>query len=140
MNTKSASRRRILNVREMQMQLAINEAAQAQHHEQELQTNAERLRRLCAATYETAKCDIGSDLSSQLELGQRLMRAENSLKTALETARQKLAEAERQRLAARIDREAAQKLRAKADHEAVQSEERKQSMMPQAQRTKHRHG
>jgi hypothetical protein len=136
MTRKSASRQRILKVREMQMQLAINQASQAQHHEQEIKTNSERLRQLCMATYETAKCNISSDLSSQLELAQRLMRAESSLKTALENARQKLAEAERQRLAARIDREAAEKLRAKADHEEQQGAERKQSMMPQRQRSK----
>lgn len=138
MNSKSASRKRILNVREMQMQLAISAAADAQHHEQELQTNCDRLRQLCIATYQTAKCDIGSDLSSQLELSQRLIRAESALIVGLKDARQKLAAAERQRIAARVDRESAKKLRAKADYEELQNAERKQSMMPHSKRPKKR--
>lgn len=138
MNQRRASRRRILDVREKQMRLAIGHAAEAQHHENQLQINRDRLRTLCAATYETQECDMGRNLHSQMELGQRLLRAEDALQTALASARQKLAEAERQRTAARVDREAAQKLMIKADRESEDAEIRKQSMMPQPRSPKNR--
>ncbi|MEM1132568.1 MAG: hypothetical protein AAGH53_06515 [Pseudomonadota bacterium] len=138
MNRRRASRKRILQVREMQMQLAIGNAAEAQHHENELKANRDRLRQLCAQTYETQQCDMGRNLHAQMELGQRLLRAEEALEKALSDARQKLAEAERQRTAARIDREAAQKLMAQAERESEDEETRKQAMMPRAKATKNR--
>ncbi|MEO1045866.1 MAG: hypothetical protein AAFX04_10535 [Pseudomonadota bacterium] len=135
MTGRRASRKRILDVREKQMRVAMGHAAVAQHHEAELTSNRDRLRLLCASTYETLDCDTGHSLHAQMELGQRLLRAEDALHTALDTARQKLAEAERQRTAARVDREAAQKLMAKAERESEDAEIRKQAMMPRHRRT-----
>lgn len=136
MTQKRTSRQRILQVREKQMRVAIGHAAEAQHHKAELKNNRDRLRALCASTYETLECDTGRAIHAQMELGQRLLRAEDALENALHGARQKLAEAERQRTAARVDREAAQKLMVKARRESEDDEVRKLAMLPRHKRPK----
>lgn len=131
MSARVKNWKRIVNVREVQCQAAIGDALAAQRAEAVLQNNAERLRRLCETVHQSDHCRLGADLHAQLELGQRLVQADREISDALSQARQKLAQAERQRTAAYIDREASTKLFEKLRKHIADTAQLKFAQQPQ---------
>lgn len=130
MSLKPKSWKRVHAVREAQVKLAIGAAATAMRNEANLVNNAERLKVLRDGAFNAASCQTGAALHSQLELGQRLVRADGEISAALTRARQHLAQVERQRTAAYIDRETTSKLLGRALAHADDAAERKAAQMP----------
>jgi len=136
MSGKLKTWRRVRDVRETQCQLAISAAMAAQQAEATLEHNAQRLKRLRQHAGDTSHCATGAALHAQLELGQRLMRADDEIAAALERARQHLAHTERQRAAAYIERETSGKLLGRALDTQAEIERRKLAATPLARRRK----
>lgn len=130
MSIKPKSWKRVHAVREAQVKLAMGAAATAMRNEATLVNNAERLKVLRDSAFNAARCDTGGALHAQLELAQRLVRADGEISAALVRARQHLAQVERQRTAAYIDRETTSKLLDRALAHADDAAERKASRMP----------
>jgi hypothetical protein len=130
MSLKPKSWRRVHAVREAQVKLAIGAASHAQRNEATLQNNAERLKKLRDGAFEAAHCRTGGDLHAQLELAQRLIRADGEISAALVRARQHLAQVERQRTAAYIERETTSRLLDRAIALADDTAERKAARLP----------
>ncbi|WP_373488503.1 hypothetical protein [Blastomonas sp.] len=130
MSIKPKSWRRVHAVREAQVKLAIGEAAQAMRSEATLMSNAERLKQLRDGAFDAGHCASGASLHAQLELGQRLMRADGEISAALVRARQHLAKAERQRTAAYIERETTTKLLDRALAQGAADADRKAARLP----------
>jgi hypothetical protein len=130
MSLKPKSWKRVHAVREAQVKLAIGAAAAAQRNEATLVNNAERLKRLRDNAFDAGHCENGASLHAQLELAQRLIRADGEINVALGRARQHLAQAERQRTAAYIDRETTSKLLGRAIAAADETAERKAARLP----------
>ncbi|MEZ5709271.1 MAG: hypothetical protein R3E02_07795 [Blastomonas sp.] len=134
MSARLKSWKRVLAVRETQCRIAIGDAVNAQRAEATLEHNAARLKKLQQAAYQTDDCASGSALHAQLELGQRLLQANNEIDNALTRARQNLARAERQRTAAYIERETTGKLLDRTRMDISETAERKAAAMPRFQR------
>lgn len=130
MSLKPKSWRRVHAVRDAQVKLAIGAAATAMRNEATLVNNAERLKKLRDGAFEAAHCQSGAALHAQLELAQRLIRADGEINAALMRARQHLAQVERQRTAAYIDRETTSKLLDRAVAHADDTAERKAARLP----------
>jgi hypothetical protein len=136
MSLKPKSWRRVHAVRDAQVKLAIGAAASAMRNEATLVNNSERLKKLRDGAFEAAHCQNGAALHAQLELAQRLMRADGEINAALVRARQHLAQVERQRTAAYIDRETTSKLLDRAIATADDAAERKATRLPIRRKTK----
>lgn len=130
MSLKPKSWRRVHAVRDAQVKLAIGVAANAMRNEATLMNNAERLKTLRDGAFEAAHCQNGAALHAQLELAQRLIRADGEINAALLRARQHLAQVERQRTAAYIDRETTSKLLDRAIAHADDTADRKAARLP----------
>ncbi len=130
MSLKPKSWKRVHAVRDAQVKLAIGAAAVAMRNEASLVNNAERLKKLRDNAFDAGHCQSGASLHSQLELAQRLVRADGEINTALARARQHLAQVERQRTAAYIDRETTSKLLNRAIAQAEETAERKAARLP----------
>ncbi|MDM7967852.1 hypothetical protein [Blastomonas fulva] len=136
MSLKPKSWRRVHAVRDAQVKLAIGVAANAMRNEATLMNNAERLKKLRDGAFEAAHCQNGAALHAQLELAQRLIRADGEINAALVRARQHLAQVERQRTAAYIDRETTSKLLDRAIAHADDTADRKAARLPIRRRLK----
>ncbi len=136
MSMKPKSWRRVHAVRDAQVKLAIGVAANAMRNEATLMNNADRLKALRDGAFEAAHCNTGAALHSQLELAQRLIRADGEINAALVRARQHLAQVERQRTAAYIDRETTSKLLDRAIAHADDTADRKAARLPIRRRLK----
>lgn len=136
MSLKPKSWKRVHAVRDAQVKLAIGVAATAMRNEATLMNNSERLKKLREGAFEAAHCDNGGALHAQLELAQRLIRADGEINAALVRARQHLAQVERQRTAAYIDRETTSKLLDRAIAHAGNAADRKAARMPIARRNR----
>jgi hypothetical protein len=130
MSLKPKSWKRVHAVRDAQVKLAIGVAAAAMRNEATLVNNAARLKKLRDTAFEADHCQTGAALQAQLELAQRLIRADGEINTALARARQHLAQVERQRTAAYIDRETTSKLLGRAIAHADETAERKAARLP----------
>lgn len=130
MSIKPKSWKRVHAVRDAQVKLAIGVAATAMRNEATLINNSERLKALRDGAFDAGHCHNGGALHAQLELAQRLMRADGEINAALVRARQHLAQVERQRTAAYIDRETTSKLLDRAIAHADDTAERKAARMP----------
>jgi hypothetical protein len=130
MSLKPKSWKRVHAVRDAQVKLAIGVAATAMRNEATLMNNAERLKKLREGAFEAGHCGSGGALHAQLELAQRLIRADGEINAALVRARQHLAQVERQRTAAYIDRETTSKLLDRAIAHADDTAERKAARLP----------
>ncbi len=110
MKRRLAKMKRILSVRDTQMKLSEHELAKAGHRYRMLEENAERIRKLQTATrIETAE-QHADMLSAGMELFGRLMQAESNMAVSISEAREDLAGAERQNLAAKANFESTEKL------------------------------
>jgi hypothetical protein len=127
---KPKSWKRVHAVRDAQVKLAIGAAATAMRNEATLVNNSQRLKALRDGAFDAGHCQNGGALHAQLELAQRLMRADGEINVALARARQHLAQVERQRTAAYIDRETTSKLLHRAIANADDTAERKAARMP----------
>lgn len=136
MSLKPKSWRRVHAVRDAQVKLAIGVATTAMRNEATLVNNAERLKKLRDGAFEAAHCSNGAALHAQLELAQRLIRADGEINAALLRARQHLAQVERQRTAAYIDRETTSKLLDRAMADADETADRKAARLPIRRRMK----
>lgn len=130
MSLKPKSWKRVHAVRDAQVKLAIGVAATAMRNEATLMNNAERLKKLREGAFEAGHCGSGAALHAQLELAQRLIRADGEINAALARARQHLAQVERQRTAAYIDRETTSRLLDRAIAHADDTAERKAARLP----------
>lgn len=128
MNPKSW--KRVHAVRDAQVKLAIGVAATAMRNEATLMNNSERLQRLRDGAFDAAHCGSGAALHAQLEMAQRLIKADGEINAALLRARQHLAQVERQRTAAYIDRETTSKLLDRAIAHADDAADRKAARLP----------
>ena len=79
-----------------------------------------------------AQCREGRSLHAQLELVDRLCQADDSMAGAIEQARQKTAQMERQRIAAYQKREMADRLVGRAANDLATEQDRKLSEQPRA--------
>ncbi|MDM7955982.1 hypothetical protein [Blastomonas sp.] len=136
MSLKPKSWRRVHAVRDAQVKLAIGAATTAMRNEATLMNNAERLKKLRDGAFEAGHCGNGAALHAQLELAQRLIRADGEINAALLRARQHLAQVERQRTAAYIDRETTSKLLDRAIAHADDTADRKAARLPIRRRLK----
>lgn len=134
MSLKPKSWRRVHAVRDAQVKLAIGVAAHATRNEATLMNNAERLKRLRDGAFAADHCATGAALHAQLELAQRLIHADSEINAALLRARQHLAQVERQRTAAYIDRETTSKLLDRAVANADDAAQRKAARLPLARK------
>ena len=102
--------KRILSVRDTQMKLSEHELAIAGHRYRMLEENAERIRQLQSNTQSDDQEQHADMLSARMELFGRLMQAERRMAVSISEARENLAGAERQNLAARANFESTEKL------------------------------
>ncbi len=134
-----ASRRRILDMRETQLRIATGDSAAARGNEANLEQKRHQLKALAVHLHEAgSSCREGRTLHAQLELVDRLRRADDGMDSAIGQARQKTAHTERQRIAAYRKREMADRLVDRAAASAETEIDRKISNQPAARRRKHR--
>ena len=128
-----ASRRRMLDMRETQLRIATGDSAAAHGSEASLEQKREQLKALALHMHKAGeRCREGRTLHSQLELVDRLRRAEDSMDGAIDQARQKTAQMERQRIAAYRKREMADQLVERAAATVDAQTERKIGEQPPA--------
>ncbi len=128
-----SSRQRILGMRETQLRIATGDSAAARGTETDLERKRMHLKSLAVTLYEAGSaCREGRALHAQLELVDRLRRAEGGLDGAIDQARQKTAQMERQRIAAYRKREMADKLVVRAATGVEEALDRKLGNEPRA--------
>ena len=110
MKRRLAKMKRILSVRDTQMKLSEHELAMAGQRYRMLEENAERIRRLQSATRTGTEEQQADMLSAGMELFGRLMQAESNMAVSISEAKESLAGAERQNLAAKANFESTEKL------------------------------
>ena len=127
------SRRRILSMRETQLRIATGDSAAARGSEANLEQKRHQLKALAVHMHQAGQeCREGRSLHAQLELVDRLLRAEDSIDSAIGQARQKTAQMERQRVAAYQKREMADLLTDRAAASVEAEIERKIAQQPRA--------
>ncbi|MDE0933239.1 MAG: hypothetical protein OSA47_06490 [Novosphingopyxis baekryungensis] len=127
------SRQRILGMRETQLRIATGDSAAARGNESSLEQKRTQLKALAVHMHKAgAQCREGRSLHAQLELVDRLCQADDSMAGAIEQARQKTAQMERQRIAAYQKREMADRLVGRAANDLATEQDRKLSEQPRA--------
>ncbi|GFZ96282.1 MAG: hypothetical protein COW16_13450 [Sphingomonadales bacterium CG12_big_fil_rev_8_21_14_0_65_65_10] len=128
-------KRRILAMRNTQLSIATGEISSARHAEDSLEEKRRKLQELAITMHAAGtQCSTGRTLHAQMELAQRLRSASESMVGAIDHARQRTAQAERQRIAAYQDREIADRLTDRAARELDQHLDRKIASQPQHRR------
>jgi Sec-independent protein translocase protein TatA len=128
-------RRRILAMRNTQLSIATGESSSARHAEDSLEDKQRKLQELAINMHAAGTLSsTGRSLHAQMELAQRLRTAGESMVGAIDNARQRTAQAERQRIAAYQDREIADRLTDRAARELEHVLERKAASQPQHRR------
>lgn len=124
-------RRRILAMRQTQLRIATGESSAARGVEENLELKRRQLNSLATTMHDAGRsCEMGRALHAQMELAQRLRDASDSMTGAIESARQRTAEAERQRLAAFQERERADRLADKAARALEEELDRRRNLQP----------
>lgn len=136
MNKTTRSRQRILSVRNMQRTIATGRASEARKATENLQMNAQQLAMLRAQAFQTQHCTMAQDMQANMELGSRLIKANEQLTHALNNAKKNQEKAEKVRISAWIDHKAAGKLLDKAKYYEQVAEERKIAELPQSTQLK----
>ena len=128
-------RRRILAMRNTQLSIATGESSSARHAEDNLEDKRRKLQELAINMHAAGTlCSTGRSLHAQMELAQRLRVAGESMVGAIDHARQRTAQAERQRIAAYQDREIAGRLTDRAARELEDDMDRRAASQPQHRR------
>jgi len=110
MKQQLATQRRILKVRETLRRVAIGRAMDAQSQLENLETRSDQLVELRKAIFDNLDCDEGQSLAARMELGHRLVGADDQMSLAVANARQAVADKDRQRVAAHVERDAMRNL------------------------------
>lgn len=105
MKRKLNTPRRILKVRETLRRVAIGRATEAQSRLHSLEQKSDHLSSLRATMFDNEDCSAAQSLAARMELGHRLIGAGDQVSRAVVDARQSVAEQDRQRIAAHLDRD-----------------------------------
>lgn len=128
-------KRRILAMRNTQLSIATGESSSARHAEGSLEDKRRKLQELAINMHAAGTlCSTGRSLHAQMELAQRLRAAGESMVGAIDHARQRTAQAERQRIAVYQDREIADRLTDRAARALDVELDRKAASQPQHRR------
>lgn len=120
-------------MRETQLRIATGDSANARGNEANLEEKRDQLRALSIHMHKAGNdCGEGRSLHAQLELVERLGRAEDQMNTAIGQARQHTAQMERQRIAAYQKREMADRLVVRAVTSVDAEADRKIAEQPRA--------
>jgi len=127
------SRQRILGMRETQLRIATGDSANARGNEANLEQKRDQLKALSIHMHKAGnECSEGRSLHAQLELVERLRRAEEQMDNAIGQARQHTARMERQRIAAYQKKEIADRLVVRAKTSVEAEADRKIAEQPRA--------
>jgi hypothetical protein len=129
-----AARKRLVRVRDVQLNQAAAAVVVAQNEANHIANNAERIEKVRQELYETYGKLIGANLASQRELAGRLEQAGRQLAGALFDANRRVDQRDAERIDADRDREIAERLKDKA-HEAREAlREKRLAALPRARR------
>lgn len=106
MKQQLATQKRILKVRETLRRVAIGRAMDAQSELETLEIRSSQLVELRKAIFNNLDCGEGQSLAARMELGHRLVGADDQMSLAVTNARQAVADKDRQRVAAHVERDA----------------------------------
>lgn len=102
--------RRVLKVRDTQKRMKERALMQAGNHYAGLENNAQRIRMLHSETHQGQVGGTARFLAATMELSDRLLHASHVVEISVRDARQELAAAERQNLAAQAIHDGTEKL------------------------------
>lgn len=102
--------RRVLKVRDTQKRMQERALLRAGNHYAGLESNAQRIRNLHNETHQGEVAGTAGLLAARMELSDRLLVASHVVEVSVRDARQELAAAERQNLAARAIHDGTEKL------------------------------
>jgi len=132
MKRQLATHKRILKVRETLRRVAIGRAMDARGQLEGLEQRSSQLSKLRLTMFENMNCAEGHLLAARMELGHRLIGADNQVSLAVVDARQAVAEKDRQTIAAHIERDAMRKLIERRSAGLEKESERRIAAFPRA--------